>query len=116
MEEGPTSEPSGRRGLAVGSALGFAALVVALAAAGSGHGSDVPAKLLFPYTMLSTLVSGVITIPSMVLTLVQFPLYGALVGRVRSDHRRAVVTVLIAVHAMTALCALVALRGGGFDP
>ena len=56
------------------------ALLAGFASAGAGHGNYLLAKIVFPYTMLSTLVFDVITAPFLVLAFVQFPIYGAVLG------------------------------------
>ena len=56
------------------------ALCLAYLSMGLGHGNYHAAKILFPYTMLSTLWLKSITIPFVVLMFIQFPLYGALVS------------------------------------
>ena len=64
-------------GLVIGTAIAAIAASAAVASAGGGHGSYSAAKLLFPFTMLLTRLSGdVITYPLMGLALVQFPFYG----------------------------------------
>lgn len=54
--------------------------------AGAGHGTYLPAILLFPYTMLIAAVIGRIAPPLMVLALVQYATYGALLS-VTSDRK-----------------------------
>ena len=44
--------------------------------AGGGHGTYLPAKLLFPYTMISAFWFGRITVPLIVFSIIQFPVYG----------------------------------------
>lgn len=57
------------------------AFFLALLSSGAGHGHYEFARLFFPYTMLLTrLANDTITVPLIVLALVQFPLYGAVVG------------------------------------
>src|SRR5690242_17468490 len=57
------------------------ALVLGMMSAGLGHGDYFLAKWLFPYTMLSTVLFGSITIPFLLLGIAQFPIYGFLVSR-----------------------------------
>ena len=56
-------------------------LLAAVASAGAGHGNDLLAKILFPFTMLSTLVFGLIIVPAIALAVLQFPFYGFILGR-----------------------------------
>ena len=60
-------------------------MLLAIAAAGAGHGTYLVAGLLFPFTMLSTVWTKSITAPFMILACVQFPLYGAVIGSDRSS-------------------------------
>lgn len=56
------------------------ALISAILSAGAGHGSYFLAKILFPYTMLSTSLFESITTPFILLAIVQFPLYGLILA------------------------------------
>ena len=55
-------------------------LLFALLFAGGGHGTYFPAKVLFPYTMISALLLGTITVPFILLAIIQFPIYGFALG------------------------------------
>ena len=89
--------------------------LVVLFAAGGGHGTYLPAKLLFPYTMLMTLPNGFMTAPAIGLALTQFLAYGALYAWafVQGAERRAL-RVLIIFHAVAVLIALVLLSGPNY--
>lgn len=78
------------------------------ASAGAGRGSYFFAKVLFPFTLLSTLVFDTITIPFFVLGQLQFPAYGAILGLMnrRSAFIPAMTTLLI-LHGGGAAMALV---------
>jgi len=53
----------------------------AVFAAGGGHGTYLPARIFFPYTMLSTHFSNdTITNPSIIFALIQIPFYGVLLS------------------------------------
>lgn len=81
-------------------------LFAAVASAGAGHGSYLLAKLLFPFTMFSTLMFGSIIAPAIVLAVLQFPFYGFILGRasVKGSFRtRAAVLLVIHVLAV-AVC------------
>jgi hypothetical protein len=56
------------------------AFLLAVASAGAGHGHYVMARMLFPFSMLLTLVEGSIGPIALAVALFQFPLYGAMVG------------------------------------
>lgn len=84
-------------GTVLGVIAEFAALVVTIASAGAGHGDYVLARALFPFSMLLTLVEGSIGTLSMMVGLVQFPIYGALLvwAFVRKAWLPAVAMVLL---------------------
>ena len=67
-------------GIAVGTLIELPALFVAVMSAGAGHGDYVAARMLFPVSMLLTLIEGSIGPISLSVALIQFPLYGALLG------------------------------------
>ncbi len=61
----------------VGAAITPFAVGAAIESASAGHGDYLLAKLLFPYSMLLTRLTGdTITYPLIGLALIQFPLYG----------------------------------------
>lgn len=57
------------------------ALFLAMLSGGAGHGNYVAAKALYPLPMLLAQWMDVIATPSLVLALLQFPLYGFISGR-----------------------------------
>jgi hypothetical protein len=59
--------------------VGALAAVVAVSAAGGGHGTYLPAAILFPFTMLISAVLGRIPAWLAAFALAQFPIYGLLV-------------------------------------
>lgn len=67
-------------GAAVGLLLGFPAILAAVMSGGAGHGHYVAARALFPASMLLTLLGGSIGVLSVGVALLQFPLYGGLLG------------------------------------
>ena len=62
-------------------------LFLGLVSTGAGHGTYLWARVLFPYTMLSTLIFESITVPFMVLAIIQFPLYGIALEIARRRRR-----------------------------
>jgi hypothetical protein len=67
-------------GIAFGAFVEVPALFVAIISAGAGHGDYVAARILFPFSMLLTLVEGSIGTLAAITGLLQFPAYGALLG------------------------------------
>ena len=104
-------------GIISGVIIGSVAIVISVLIAGGGHGSYVPAKLFFPYTMLSTSYIDVISLPFVVLAIAQFPLYGAVIGisggRGKMFH---VSAVIVSVHLIAVVMCFLLLEGGSFDP
>lgn len=83
-------------------------LMVAIGSAGAGHGDYFWAKLIYPYTMLSTLMFGSITIPFRLLAVVQLPLYGVLLSIALLRSRLGLAASgLLAVHAVAAVACFV---------
>lgn len=94
-------------GLGIGILISPVAAVLAMVSGGAGHGHYEFARLLFPYTMLLTRIAGdTITVPLIILALVQFPIYGAFIGGfVPKRQAWAMGAILFAVHALAAaLC------------
>ena len=77
------------------------AICAGIASAGAGHGTYVAAKLLFPYTMFIGSALGSITVPLVVLAVVQYPCYSLILwfGVIRKRPVHAVVAIAI-VHAV----------------
>ena len=91
----------------------LASLGVALIAAGGGHGTYLPFAIFFPYGFLATVVlGGSIGVIAGALTLVQFPLYGIVVGRgwIRDRWRLGAGILLFAHAALALICAVIFLR------
>ncbi|MEQ1646103.1 MAG: hypothetical protein ABL959_21810 [Pyrinomonadaceae bacterium] len=71
------------------------ALLAGFISGGAGHGDYFVAKFLFPYTMLSTIPFGYITDFFLIFALVQFPLYGFVLGMI--NQRARLIPPLIAI-------------------
>ena len=85
-------------------------LLAAVASAGAGHGSYLLAKILFPFTMLSTLAFGSIIAPAIALAVLQFPFYGFILGKANakgSFRKRAAMLLVIHMLAVTACFSLI---------
>lgn len=91
-------------GLLVGAGVGGVALLLGILATGPGHGSGVPAVLLFPLPRLVAIYSEPVPLVAVAVTLLQYPLYGAVAGRLRSWPRG--LGLVIAFHVAAAALAL----------
>jgi len=84
------------------------ALFLAVVSGGAGHGDYLWARILFPYTMLSTLRVGSITGPFIWLAIVQFPVYGVALGVANKNHKiLPAAFLLLAIHSVAAIIASV---------
>jgi hypothetical protein len=95
--------------------VGFLVMPLCIAAAvqsgGRGHGDYWWAKVLFPYTMLSTLLFHSITVPFISLAVAQMPIYGSIMGIAwKRDKLVAWFTVLLVVHFVTVLICFAKLK------
>ena len=72
-------------------------LLLGVGSGGAGHGDYRLAMMLFPYTMLSTFVFDSITVPFIVLAIIQFPLYGVTLGYANQRGRFGWVAILLAI-------------------
>ena len=92
------------------------ALLLGVASGGAGHGNYGLAKTLFPFAMLSVLITdGVISIFGIVLAVAQFPIYGVIAGLSIVQSRWLPVVAMLAVHVVSAIVCfpLMAERGFG---
>lgn len=69
------------RGVGIGTFFTGPAILAAIMSGGAGHGSYITAGVLFPFSMLLSQLEGSIGPAAMSVGLLQFPLYGALIGR-----------------------------------
>jgi ABC-type methionine transport system permease subunit len=85
------------------------ALFLAVISGGAGHGHYVAARLLFPFTMASTYVFEAISPPFIVLAILQYPIYGLLVGRAAIGRQaRKIAWTLGALHLLLAAILFIA--------
>jgi len=100
---------------AIGLVIGLSAIAFAVFIAAAGHGSYVPAVIFFPLTMLSTLwTSDAVTVPAMILAVVQYPAYGMALARGKEVGARARLAFLIAAAHGVLVCAAFAFLQGSF--
>jgi hypothetical protein len=87
--------------------VGLAALGICFFSAGAGHGSYFPFAILLPYSFLPSLFASETDAVSGPLAIVQFPLYGIVLGRawLKGDLRWSASWV-IGAHVVAALAAL----------
>jgi hypothetical protein len=89
-------------GLVIGILVTPVLLGLAAFSGGAGHGDYLLARILFPVTMISTLVFGSITVPFIVLAVGQYPIYGWFIGSaLRSSHRKLGLWLVLTVHMST---------------
>jgi hypothetical protein len=82
-------------------------LLIPVISTGAGHGDYFWAKILFPYTMLSTLAFRSITTPFILLAILQFRLYGVALGWANQRHKIVLAGASIsALHIVAAIVAL----------
>lgn len=89
-------------GLGLGMLIALPALFVATISGGAGHGEYVAARVLFPTSMLLTLVEGKIGAIATALGLLQFPIYGAVVGWCIAIRNGLPAALLLVTHVVAA--------------
>ena len=90
-------------GCALGVLFAMPALLAAFISSGAGHGHYVAARALFPGSMLLTLVEGSIGTVSIAVGLLQFPVYGGLLGWTIARKRYLPALVAASAHMVAAL-------------
>lgn len=93
-----------RVGFAIGVLITVPALITALASGAAGHGHYVAARALFPIPLLLTPYEGDTIGPvSIAIGLLQFPIYGAVLGRSIDRRNYLPGAVMIAAHVLAAI-------------
>jgi hypothetical protein len=87
------------RGSVVGLLIMLPALCIALLSGAAGHGDYIAARALFPVPMLLTRFTGSIGVISLGTALLQFPLYGAVLGWSILRDQRSLIAALAVIHA-----------------
>src|SRR5438874_193743 len=83
-------------------------LLIGIASGGAGHGNYILAKLLFPFTMFSTIFFGSITEPFITLALIQYPAYGVISGFANRKNRLLLASAIVfTIHGVMAVVCLV---------
>jgi len=103
-----------RRAVLRGTFIGIAAFLltfpIVFIFAGAGHGSYLPAKLIFPFAVLIASYISSADFPLLAAAALQFPLYG-----VAGAISRKYLTLAICVHIVAATT-VIALRPQSFTP
>jgi hypothetical protein len=90
-------------GIAVGFLVELLSLVVAFLSTGAGHGDYGAARTLFPLPMLTTLIEGQIGAFAFGLALLQFPLYGAILGWAVARSNLIMAVALVVMHSIAVI-------------
>jgi hypothetical protein len=93
-------------GVGIGALIAAPAILAAIMSGGAGQGSYIAARVLFPFSMLLTRLEGEIGPVGMCAALLQFPLYGALVGRAVALNTDRAVFFAAAAHLVAAIACL----------
>lgn len=74
-------------------------LIVAVFAMGAGHGTYIPAMSLFPFGMLGVLLQDRISLPFIIVAILQYPTYGFILDKVNSPRKlRVVLLTILLIH------------------
>lgn len=90
-------------GFVLGALFALPAILAAIMSGGAGHGDYVAARALFPASMLLTLVEGRVGVLSMGIGLLQFPIYGGLLGWANVRRNFLPVLGVASVHLVAAM-------------
>ena len=101
--ESKTASAAIAGGLALGAIVALPALGAAILSAGAGHGDYAAARALFPAPMLLTRIEGQIGLLTAGAALLQFPLYGALIGWSRRRGSYAAAAIAASLHLAAAV-------------
>lgn len=85
------------RPIIVGALLTPLCLLFAIGSGGGGHGDYFYAQLLYPYTMLWALRVGAIWLPSIMLAIFQFPLYGLIYALAAKKRKQVIVAIVLVI-------------------
>src|SRR4051794_38935680 len=85
-------------GVALGALFALPSILAAVFSSGAGHGHYFAARALFPVSMLLTLLEGRIGGFSIGVALLQFPIYGGLLGWAIARKNYSPAAMVAAVH------------------
>ncbi len=92
-------------GAVLGLVVEMPAVLLAVMSGGAGHGDYLYARLLFPFSMASTFVTGEISSAAIAAALLQFPVYGFLIGYGLTDAKRRWIIALVVLFHVIMLAA-----------
>ena len=75
---------------------------------GAGHGTYIPAMGLFPFSMLSILLFNKITMPFVIIAFIQYPLYGFVIDKTKSNENKRTMFLLLFLHIFLAFIIIAA--------
>lgn len=79
-------------------------LLIAISFANGGHGSYIPAMAFFPFGLLSIIFNSRITIPFVVLAIIQYLIYGFIIDKaILTNRSKTILTILILIHVILAV-------------
>lgn len=71
---------------------------------GGGHGTYVPAMVIFPLGLLNTIFSDHLSVPFIILGIIQFPFYGFILDKASQTQKsKLVAPILITMHIILAV-------------
>jgi len=83
-------------------------LIVCVFLAGGGHGTYIPMKIFFPYTMLSTINNTSISGAFIIIAIIQYPIYGIIVQYAKSEKlKRTRFAIISVIHIIAMILALI---------
>ncbi len=98
----------GLGGLIIGVVIGYVLWLFVILVMGAGHGTYLPAKLLFPYTMAATRWTHHISGTAIDAGMAAYAGYGAVLGYgLPTAQRKRIALVVLGFHGLAVLVALV---------
>jgi len=90
-------------------------LVICIFLMGGGHGTYIPTKLFFPYTMLSTIGNESMSTFFIIIGLSQYPMYGLIIQYAKSEKSKTSRFFTILVVHIIAVILVFALQNNNFN-
>lgn len=86
-------------------------LLIAVLLMGGGHGWYEPSMTLFPFGMVGTIFQDTITLPFIISGIIQYPLYGFIIDKARSNPYKKTAILAVVITHIT-LAGLILFRSG----